>query len=475
VFNLKPKKTWIFDYILAPLFLISLLLFLGRELYYENDNYIATLLWIGMTIIVIKLINLVLFQGICRNLAGKKLPRVLLDMVAGIIWIISGAFYLKILFNVDISALLATTSVSVAVLGIALRNLVLDFFSGIMISIESPYQVGDWIAVENKNIAGKVIEMNWRATRIMTGDNTILFVPNSKLASASFRNFSKPTPYFRDFFSVILAYRIPPIQAERLLLSAAYQVREIAEAPKKPDVKILEFGEEGVKWAVRFWVENYELKDKFKYEIQRNYLTNLRFSCLLRTTYPGESMKHTDHWSRNAQEALFLLKLVELFETLSDIELERLSESAIRKSYAKGKTIVQQGDSGDSFYILAEGVLTIHEKENGDPDREIARIGPGSCFGEMSLLTGEPRSKTVKAEIESIVYIITREHFRPLMESNERLVNNLGKMLAQRQLANSQITSSTHCGQAKGETLQRVIMNKILDFFGAKPSDPENA
>jgi len=453
--------------VLLPLISVGLCFLLMQYLDADQHKYLIFLIWIGLTLFINRTLEFILLRCGLKNLTKRIIPRFAMDFLASVIWLISFAVYLKTALDVDLTALVATTSVSVVVLGIALRSLVLDFFAGLTLSMESPYEVGDWIEA-SRDIVGQVVDMNWRVTRIVTSDNYLVCIPNSKLASASFKNYSKPTRYFRESVSVILDYDITAYQAERLLLSAANKVKEVAEAPKKPTVRIADIEGDGVRWVLKFWVSSYEERDRFKYEIQKNLLKNLYLSAIRPSNRELNVTLLKEDKLRNRNSGMLnFLKMLDIFKALTDQELKRLADSAVREVHIKGRKIVNQGEEGDSFYILAEGLLKVYIRDERGKDQEIARIGPGSCFGEMSLLTGAPRSATVQAEIDSVVYLITRENLLPIMEANAKLVHNLGELLAERQLENETLNKIWELdGHAEGDSLKNAIIRRIFEFFG---------
>lgn len=457
--------------VLLPLFFIGFCFLLIKYMDEDQKKYIIFFIWMGLTIFLNRVLEFILLRCGLKNITNRVPPQFVMDFMASVIWLISFAVYLKTALDVDLSALVATTSVSVVVLGIALRSLVLDFFAGLTLSMESPYDVGDWIEA-SRDTVGKVVDMNWRVTRILTSDNYLVCIPNSKLASASFRNYSKPTRYFRESVSVILDYDITAYQAERLLLSAANKVKEVAEAPGKPSVRIADIEGDGVRWVLKFWVSSYEERDKFKYEIQKNLLKNLYLSGIRPSNKELNITLLKEDKLRNRNSGMLnFLKMLDIFKTLTDQELRRLADSAVREIYMKGRKIVNQGEEGDSFYILAEGLLKVYIRDERGKEQEIARIGPGSCFGEMSLLTGAPRSATVQAEIDSVVYLITKENLLPIMEGNAKLVHNLGELLAERQLENETLNKIWELDvHSESDSLKNAIIRRIFNFFGLSNS-----
>lgn len=454
--NEKTRKT--FKRLVLPLLAIVIFFLLHRTLGPVGNEYLTVLLWLATTLFATRLLGLLLFQ---------RLPGPMVDLCVFVVWLVSVIAYLSMVFGFNMTTFTTTSSVSIAVLGFALRGLLLDFFTGIAMSIEHPYDLGDWIEVENR--VGKVVETNWRITRILTRDNVLIVVPNSKLAFSTFKNFSKPFPHFRDSFSVTLDYEIDPARVERLLLGAAKELRAVAEAPIRPDLKIAEFDDEGVKWMLRYCVSDYESRDNIKYAIQRNILRNFYFTGIRPASEKIEATVNKPA-SRNQgnQDALFFLQLVDIFKPLSKTDLETLAGTLVRKRFGQDSVIVRQGDYGDSLFILVEGLLVVSVMDSGGNRKEVKRITPGTCFGEFSLLTGSPRTASVQAEVDSIVYEVTKADCRPIIEGNEQLMTRLGTLLAQRQLELSDRLGDGPETRKDSESLAAVLIKKIADFFGIR-------
>src|SRR3979490_2261490 len=113
--------------------------------------------------------------------------------------LLAALIYLAATFAIDaevcdlpVKGLLATSGALAIVIGLALQSSLGDVFSGIVLNIERPYRVGDWIILDD-TVQGKVIETNWRATHLLTGRQDVAIVPNSVIAKSKLVNCSSPT------------------------------------------------------------------------------------------------------------------------------------------------------------------------------------------------------------------------------------------------------------------------------------------
>ncbi len=118
-------------------------------------------------------------------------------------------------------------------------------------------------------------------------------------------------------------------------------------------------------------------------------------------------------------ELIELLKTVELFEDLTDEQLQRLIEISEPKTFRKDAVIFNQGEAGDSLYIVTAGEVEVRVGENLESARSQVYLGRGQVFGEMALIDGGPRSATTICSREGTkVYSISRQAFTDLCKSD---------------------------------------------------------
>ena len=126
-----------------------------------------------------------------RRKGRKPVPKVLLDLLRVFLFALATLGGLSLLFRQDLSGILTGSGLVLAVLGFAIRNVVADTLSGIALGIEAPFRIGDWVRIENL-AQGRVQEIGWRTTRLVTGDSTYVILPNSQISRQRITNFSAP-------------------------------------------------------------------------------------------------------------------------------------------------------------------------------------------------------------------------------------------------------------------------------------------
>jgi small-conductance mechanosensitive channel/CRP-like cAMP-binding protein len=395
-----------------------------------------TLAWVGATWLAALLADGVVRARFQRR-RGREAPRLLRDLVVTTI-VLAGLSSMSVaIFGVRPSTAAATSGVVVAVVGFAIRHLIADLFYGVTLALERPFEIGDWIQMPD-GMTGEVTEFTWRAVKFVTYENLKVIVPNSTLATNQLVNYDQPDPSWRTALRITLGYEVDVRQAERLLLSAVEQVPESAELRHEAQARIVEYGLEGIVWELRFWVPNFPSASEVRQHVNEALLRNLHYAGVRVPREREEVLVGRLEDERAADRAAThnWIERIALFSPLAESERIDLQEGARRIEIPRGSAVVRRDEPGSSLFVLAEGVLEvwIDEPGRGTP---VSTMRPGDFFGEMSLLTGEPRSATVLAATGSVVYEITRADLAPLLARHDALPQQLAQMLAARSQADT--------------------------------------
>ena len=128
--------------------------------------------------------------GLLLIARGGHTGRLLQDVLGALIFLVAIVAAAAYVMQLPVKGLLATSGVMAIVIGLALQSTLSDVFSGIVLNTTRPYQIDDWISIDGTE--GKVIDIDWRATRLLTGNGSMAVIPNSVAAKAKLLNFSRP-------------------------------------------------------------------------------------------------------------------------------------------------------------------------------------------------------------------------------------------------------------------------------------------
>lgn len=427
-------------------------------------NLLEILRWAAAAWLLNRLASVFLWPLVARR-SGTAVPKMAADLVALLVWLGTGLTVAVVVFDQSPTALLATSTVALGVVGFAVRELISDFFAGISLSMERPFAIGDWIEVDN--VAGKVVDMTWRAVRLMTTDDVTIIVPNGNIAAETFRNYSRPDNWFRDEIKVPLPFEVTTHQGSRILLSAVTQIPELAAFHKKPSVSIDTYDDRGVVWRLLYWVPDFSRLSPIRFAVHANILRNLHMSGL-RVPVPIEEIRvMRSSLGVEVSSIQRMLKTSPVFSALDDDDLAALAQGAEQRIAPFGKPILHQGEPGSSLFLLNEGLLSVSVAGADGVMTQVGQIAPGHVFGEMSLLTGAPRGATVVPALDSLITEIGKDCMAQLLDNRPQLAESLSRILAERQGQNNarMAVESLESNQADDQGAARAMLGRIRSFF----------
>ncbi len=385
--------------------------------------------WLAVAHLIVRALDCLLWP-----LLARKPSRLLTDLVAAVIWAAAALLVIGRVLEIPLTGILTTSGVAVAVLGFALRDMLASMFAGIALNVEQPYRIGDWLEVTPDKV-GRVVEVGWLTTRLVNLDGIGLVVPNAQLATRGFNNFNRPSDAWRDQVTVLLGYEVPPARAERILLAAAVEIAAANATGHRPDVKIASCGENGVVWLLRYWLRDYAERMDIRHQVHAAVLRHL-YQAGLAPTHQKLDLFHAPMPPRMLDRRTQLDTLLmrsELFHHLAAEDLRALAATARRRRVPAGTSVVRQGEPGSSLFVVVEGVLDVDIKIDDGDHRRIRTLAPGDMFGEYSLLTGAPRSATIQARTDCLVFEITKTDLMPVLEHAPELAEAMSHVLAIRQ------------------------------------------
>jgi CRP-like cAMP-binding protein len=109
-----------------------------------------------------------------------------------------------------------------------------------------------------------------------------------------------------------------------------------------------------------------------------------------------------------------------IFSACSKKELRAITSLATEVHVPEGRVVTEQGERGREFMIITEGEMSVWID-----DEPVATLGPGDFFGELALLSKQPRNATVVAETDSVLQTVSRQEFSSMLDTSPALVRKL--------------------------------------------------
>lgn len=427
--------------------------------------------WLAMAWLLVQLVVRGLIDTVLAGLLRRRIPGLVRDLVRVLFY--GGALVgvLAVVLDLPVGGVLATTGVVGVVLGFALRDMIADFFSGIAINLEEPYLIGETISLESGFI-GRVTEIGWRTTRLVSADEVVSVIPNGRIGQMEVRNHSRPATPWRAQLEIVLGHEVPVGRALRILEAAVRGVDDEVNR-RRGQAHVLKVDELGIHFVLFYWVESIEAWSPLRTGILQSALDSLyhaglqpvrpRSEVSLRRAMGGQLDEQADR--------RMLLARVDLFQDLGEMELAALAEPLRPLTLPPGCRVVTQGESGDSLYLVVEGLLEAHVTAPSAGETVVGSLRAGDVFGEFSLLTGEPRSASVDTVTECRLLEVQRANLEPILAGRPALAGTLASMLAQRRLDARRTLERLGDGIHPHQALAERILRRVREVFSLHHTD----
>lgn len=363
-------------------------------------------------------------------------PRVLADATGIVVVAAAAIVVLEAVYGVQVPGLLAGSGVVALILGLALQDLLGNLFAGIALYMQKPFTTGDWLLVDGRE--ARVIEVSWRSTRLVTTDDVLIDVPNGTIVKNTITNFERPAARHAIRATYALHDEVAPVHAREVLQAAAASVDGVCPEPA-PSVYLKEFGADAIVYEIKVWIDDHALASRVLSDV-RSHCWYAVHRAGLDSPYPTIALRRAapDGGAARARAtAARALSGHVIFGFLAADQIEALVEESPVVRFSPGEHVVEQDAAGESMFLVVRGSVDVRIRRGGRTD-VVAQMGPGGCFGEMSVLTGEPRTATVVARDELEAVEITKSAVARLVSANPDVIGRLSELLAERQLANRQ-------------------------------------
>lgn len=416
--------------------------------------------------------------GVMSDLARRftrPWPRILRDLLQAFLYFAVGLVALRAA-GVEPGSLLATSALVTAVIGLSLQETLGNLFAGLSLQAQPPFSVGDWLQFSNgPDDIGRVLEINWRATHLVTIGDVEVIVPNGVIAKAPLRNFSRPTPLMRHETQITLPDAVPPHRVQNLVQKTLAELPGVLSTPP-PSVLVGQFVERGATYSVRYFVDDFARLEPIEGELLKRLWYRLRRENIELPTPRTRVEAVTSPFAVTSLRDLTSADpKPELQARLSNVDfllgvkpevLERLAQGTGSSLYGPGEVIIHEGESGNELFILERGTADVMVTREGGVRAPVATLQSGQFFGEAALLREERRGATVIAVTECQLLVISAGAFRAAAELDTSIAERLTSKLASR-LTELNKAVSDSAGGGDEERRSLLLIERVKRFFHA--------
>jgi len=404
--------------------------------------------------------------------AGLRPPRIAEDVVLVAGYVAWGMLRLR-LAGMDLASLVTTSAIITAVAAFAMQDTLGNVLGGLFLELDDSISVGDWIRLDD--LSGRVAEIRWRHTAVRNRNGELVIIPNATLIKSRFAVIGDPDSEevrWRRWVWFEVDFDVPPAR----VIAAAEQALAGAEVPNvlrepKPDCALMDLTVGQARYALRYWLADPRRDDGTDSTVRVHLLAALERSGISpslpkQVTYEVKETEERQVAKRAREVELRVraLRGVDLFAPLSLEELRSLAASLVHAPFAAGDVITRQGAVAHWLYVLLEGEAEVWVDAAGAPRSRVATLGRGSIFGEMGMMTGEPRRATVTARTDVECYRLDKAGFEEVLRARPSLAEEMARVLAARASGLRQVIKDARA-EAASIPHSESLLARIRAFF----------
>jgi CRP-like cAMP-binding protein/small-conductance mechanosensitive channel len=398
---------------------------------------------------------------------GNQVPAILVQAVTILCYGIVGLFGFIVLYDHSAGQLLAASGAIGFGLVYVLREVIADIVACIQIQSDGLISIGDHIEVKGGEFY-EVVQMDRRMVTLRTVLQYIVRVPNRRFINLNYINLTKQNP------------KMGSRRRLELEIDSGNDADKVIELMSQAADYVVKNDYNYTPWfRVRLAkINNGTYTFALIYECDpslppngSNSIMNLAIARFFKLG--GINMNSTVETTRSSElvdtikSRLKDVYRLGVLKALNVEQVNRIADASQIVNCRAHQLLIEKGQTADSMYMLVEGALEVTIPNEQGEQIVVATIWPGDCVGEMSMLTGEPRSANVRAKMHSTLLEITKANIAPIFEANPDLIEEISTVIERRKGVNQEFLS----GSPQAEEVEKnikALAKKILNFFFSK-------
>ncbi|CAM2157296.1 Small-conductance mechanosensitive channel [Pararobbsia alpina] len=363
--------------------------------------------------------------------------RLFRDVLSAVVFIAAGVSALGYVLDTPVRGLIVTSGAVAVILGLAVQSTLSDVFSGIVLNSTEPFKIGDWIFIGE--IEGEVVECNWRATSLLNPQGNIVVIPNSAAAKTNIINHSQPPRMHGVSVILHISPDEPAATVVEALTEAAASSMLVQTFPE-PVVKALHATVDSIEYEVIAFVDDLAKKNAARNELfdlaQRHLSSAGIFMRPLRV--PGAVMMSAD-------SRLRLLRRVDMFRTLDEMQLVHLSDRLTMHDFQPGQTIREakpRDGERERLLIIARGIASL-KTLRGEHEIELRRMSPGDSLGQSAILAGARVEGILTAQTPVTICCLEQDALTPILQARPEIARRMCRILAEEMASDQSLLSAS--------------------------------
>jgi len=474
--NRNPNTVWFMDVLLWPIGVVSFFYVVAGVIRItELVGVQAQLqllqsftLHIAVFWLIARGFDLVFLRWFVFHRTGFTTPALLRGLTYALFLIAAFSLFL-IRMGYPITGFLVSTGVAVGIVGLALQSTLNDLFSGIALSLEKPFHIGEWIELENKTV-GQVIDLTWRSTRLKTFNNTILSIPNSKMAGFAINNLDRPDGAYGIWYTLRVSANVDPTLVVTVLSTALSHCSHVLPKPT-PTVRLNDASSTPYLYTVwvhyRGYLAHFRGQEQLYMEIHKALknagvspvgdIQEIRYSRATTLNPINPSIADS-------------LRSLDIFSELKQNEIDQIAKDSEYRLVAADTVLLRENTRSRHVYVVVNGSLESSITIKNGQRAPAEQFSTGDSFGWATIVTDQNAIMSVRATSDSLVLVINGECLQPILQAHESLRQQFYDLVTERI---NQLTHIRNEALEERRSLSPSEIRRRIERFVAGGSDQD--
>jgi small-conductance mechanosensitive channel/CRP-like cAMP-binding protein len=443
-----PRPPWRLVSAAVMLWLLEQLLGVLLPIWHRQWQLHLVSQYLGLTA-VLQLIVWLAIDSPARLGLLPPSPRIVKDLLVAVVWVVATGVFLHQKAHVNMLGLFTTSALLTAILGFAAQEPLRDLLSGLMLQLDPPFHVDDWIQVEGTS--GQVIALSWRSVCVRLLDTSVVVLPNSEVTRQRVQNHTYLGLRSGNRFLLGLSYDLAPGTAIDLIRRMVISHPDVIP-DRAPIVRVHEYGESSLTYEVILWQRDHShtleiraavlrqlwyalgrIGQSIPYPVRDVRVRNLD-SGIAATSSFGEVdpaiPPSTRWWDEETERRLAAQPVLCELPAQARHQLLALGN---RESYGEGELIYRQGDEGRDLIVVLDGTLNVQVRGPDGVEHDLGQAGNPGLFGEIALLASLPRQLSLRCATDATVLRIDGDLIMGVLRPHGAAIEALAALMAERQ------------------------------------------
>ena len=394
---------------------------------------LASLLGLASIVVLLNFLGVVCVDNAPQHSWQIRIPNLLFQCARLFVILSVSGYVASTVWNVDLGKVAQALGVGSLVIALALQDTLSNLVSGFLLIFEAPFKVGDYLRIGD--VEGEVIELNWRAVRVMTGNKDVVIIPNGVLAKGSIYNYTLLNSVHGQSVVLRFSYEDAPNRVRSVLLDVALDTEGVEQDPA-PSVRTISYDDFSISYELKYYVHDFTKKGGYRNKLMtRIYYAARRKGLTMPLPISLQYNVDRDLLPADQQPMAIAQRLKSLpyFQALREETIDRIAEKVVVEYYGIEENVVEAGELDEAFYVILSGqVKLIYEGEREEDNFEVTRLKKGDFFGEMVLLPTEASLVTVSVIEDLRAIALSMSLLASLIQRNPRFAQDLNGLLSER-------------------------------------------